>query len=86
MKNNAISVNDFLAQCEQTNDPIAEHICDNFIKSMRMCNPHMNHMTGSDWLSVMMNDYYILFTDKDIQLVPKSNHSNRVDYLDLEVL
>jgi hypothetical protein len=71
-KNTTISVNDFLAQCEQTNDPIAKHICDNFIKSMSMCNPHMKWMTGSDWLSVMMNDYSILFTDNDIQLVPNS--------------
>jgi hypothetical protein len=32
----------------------------------------MKWMTGSDWLSVMMNDYSILFTDNDIQLVPNS--------------
>lgn len=70
-----ISVNQFLAHCEKINDPIAEHITCNFIASMRMCNPDIKHMTGSDWLSVMMNDYYILVTENDIQLVPNSESS-----------
>ena len=73
-----ISVNDFLAQCEQTNNPIAGYITNNFIESMRMCNPDMKWMTGADWLSVMMNDYYILFTDSDIQVVPKFEEAELV--------
>ena len=76
MKNKTISVNHFLAHCEKTNDPIAEHITFNFIASMRMCNPEMKYMTNADWLSVMLNDYYILFTDNDIQLVPNSNNAD----------
>jgi hypothetical protein len=67
-----ISVNQFLAHCEKTNDPIAEHITSNFIASMRMCNPDRKDMTGADWLSLMLNDYHILVTDNDIQLVPNS--------------
>jgi hypothetical protein len=67
-----LTVNQFLAHCEQTGeDQLAQHIVDNFISTMRMCNPDMKWMAGSDWLSVMMNDYSIEITDKDIQLIPK---------------
>lgn len=70
-----LSVNQFLAHCEKTNDPIAEHITSSFIETMRMCNPHMKHMTGSDWLLVLINDYSIVVDEDergntDIQLVP----------------
>jgi hypothetical protein len=74
-----ISVNDFLAHCEQTNDDkLAIHITNSFIEAMQMCNPDMKWMTGSDWLSVMMNDYEILITDNDIQVVPKFQEAELV--------
>jgi hypothetical protein len=67
-----ISVNDFLAQCElKGNYELANYITNSFIESMQMCNAHRKDMTGADWLSVMINDYDILFTEKDIQVVPK---------------
>ena len=67
-----ISTNQFLAACEAKNDTkLAQFICDNFISTMMMSNPNMTHMTPSDWLSVMLNDYCVVITDDEIQLEPK---------------
>lgn len=72
-----ISTNQFLANCESTGqDELATFICDNFIKSMITCNPDMVWMTGSDWLSVMLNDFCVEITDTEMILIPLSGNSD----------
>jgi hypothetical protein len=41
---------------------------------MITCNPDMVWMTGSDWLSVMLNDFCVEITDTEIILVPISGN------------
>lgn len=67
-----ISADQFLKECEESNKmELADHICQNFIETMKIYNPNMNWMSGSDWLSVMINDYNIEVTNDNISLIPK---------------
>lgn len=69
-----LTTNQFFAHCEQTGqDDLAQHLCDNFIKSMKMLNPDMKHMLGSDWLSVLLNDFYITIDGGELQIIPNNN-------------
>jgi hypothetical protein len=66
-----ITTNEFLENCEKTNqNQLASSICNNFIDTMKIFNPDMKHMSNSDWLSVMMNDYHVLMDGENVQLVP----------------
>ncbi len=65
------STNQFLEQLEQSGQQeLADHLCKQFIENMRMLNPDHNDLTGSDWLSIMLNDYYINITNDGIDVVP----------------
>jgi hypothetical protein len=77
-----ISTNQFLATCEATGDnKLAQFICDNFIQIMTMSNPDMNHMTPSDWLSVMLNDYKIVIDDNgNVELEPINETADYILY------
>ena len=70
-----MSVNDFFAKYEETNYEICKFLCDNFIEECNKSNPHMLHMVGSDWLSILINDYNVLIDDAEnfqqLMLLPK---------------
>ena len=70
-----MSANDFFAKYEETHYETCKYLCDAFIDECRQSNPHMAYMTGSDWLSVLMNDYNVLIDETEnfqhIMLSPK---------------
>ena len=68
-----ISTNQFLEQLEQTGQyELADQLCQQFINNMKMLNPNRNDLAGSDWLSIMLNDYYVNTTEDGIDLLPIS--------------
>ena len=72
MKTTTMSANDFFAKYEEEKYDLCKYMCDSFIEHCQMQNPHMNHMVGSDWLSMLINDYNVVMYDTgDIFLEPK---------------
>lgn len=66
-----MKTNQFFASCEANNeDKLASQLVDAFIQTMRSCNPDMKHLAGSDWLSIMLNDYHIEIVNGGIDIVP----------------
>ncbi len=67
-----MTANDFFAKYEEEKYDLCKNICDHFIEQCRMQNPTANHMAGSDWLSMLINDYNVVMHDTgDIFLVPR---------------
>lgn len=68
-----ISTNQFLKHLEETNqEKLAHQLCQNFIETMRMLNPDRKDLVGSDWLSIMLNDYSIDVTEDGIDFIPNN--------------
>ena len=68
-----ISTNQFLKHLEETNqEKLADQLCKKFIETMRMLNPDHEDLTGSDWLSIMLNGYSVDVTEYGIDFIPNN--------------
>lgn len=62
---------EFIEKYEKTNFKMCKYICDSFIKIMKISNPDRNDMVGSDWISVLISDYYVIIEGQNIYFEPK---------------
>lgn len=56
------SANSFFAKYEESNFDLCNGIVQSFITACKQLNPNMNHMAGSDWVSMLLNDYSISYS------------------------
>ena len=65
-----ISPMQYIKDYEESHPRFVETLCNNFITSMKKANTHMDHISGSDWLTVLINDYVLEINDKGISFSP----------------
>jgi hypothetical protein len=54
-----ITTDEFFDRYEETNLNYMQSIVDNFIYSMKNINLGFTHLTGSDWVIVLLHDYKV---------------------------
>jgi hypothetical protein len=63
-----MTANDFIQMMEESDFNRCNRICQMFIDQCRASNPHMTHMSGSDWLSMLINDYNVVVIEDGKQM------------------
>jgi len=54
-----VSPMQYIKDYEESHPRFIETLCSNFIISMKKSNRDMDHISGSDWLTVLINHYVL---------------------------
>jgi type VI protein secretion system component Hcp len=65
-----VSPMQFMKDYDESHPRFIETLCSNFITSMKKSNRHMDYISGSDWLTVLINHYVLEINDKGISFLP----------------